>query len=428
MGISGLVAVVFFVAAIAILMLPVVPKVLLISAILVARTLSDVGAASTGSLLPSSLISTALGVLVILAALFPSKSKLSQRKLLYVGLVLLLVALSCLVYTSRFGFTLGALSEPVRIASIIAVLVLAVRYSEEAGEKATKVLSYIPLPAAIVLIIGYMAGQEATMSSGGRATGTFSHPNAAAAFFCLSTLVAVGMALTRKTRVSWALASLSFLSLLFTQSLGSLVALICAVAALVVLTSELSAMKKIAVFIGIFGVGTGLIFYTGVLQRLDEFADMDVSSALYTGSSSNSLEWRLVNWGEYIRILLDSGPLLGMGVGSTYGEIMPLGGPPHSLFVQFLVEYGLIGASVFALIALGSIRFICSIVHTRRGAVLLSVVLILVVLGSESNLFGYTATMYYVAIVFGVLMTLVDSQLSVGSGQSRRELMEIRQK
>ena len=80
--------------------------------------------------------------------------------------------------------------------------------------------------------------------------------------------------------------------------------------------------------------------------------DIDVSRAilLQETSFSNSFNWRLGHWYHYISLWRDH-PLLGFGLGSG-SEVSGIGIGTHSVYIQVLVETGLIGIFLFLLFLL----------------------------------------------------------------------------
>lgn len=389
--------------------LPAIPPGWILFGAVIGRTLSDVGAATTGSLLPSSLLSTGLGMLLIVAALLPSKDRLSDAQKTVIAVILVLLSFSVLVYIARFASIVDALSEPVRVASLLAVFVLSRRYALTQPERSLRMLGVVSIPAAILLLVGAVSGVSIFLSSGERAVGTFSHPNSAAAFFSMTALVGVGVAITKKDKGWWLLAAMSLGALLMTQSLGGLLSWVVGVVVFVLLRSEITALKKASLLVLLTAASVAVSLFSNISTRLEELSDLDISGSLSTGQSTNSLEWRLINWTAYLDIFATA-PLLGTGSGSTYGEIMPLGGPPHSLFIEFLVEYGLLGAGTFlVLLILAVIYLVRRLASGWTPGLILALICLMIVNGSESNLFGYTAAMYYAALAIGVLVTNLPS-------------------
>lgn len=402
-----------FVGCILVLSLPAVPPGWILFGAVIGRTLSDVGAATTGSLLPSSLLSTGLGILLIATALLPSKARLSDTHKTVMALIFGLLCISVLVYIARFGSILAALSEPVRIASLLAVFVLARRYALSYHERSLRMLGVVSIPAAVFLLIGSFSGVSIFLSSGERAVGTFSHPNSAAAFFSMTALVGVGVAITKKDKGWWLLAGVSLAALLMTQSLGGLLSWVVGVIIFILLRSEIKPIRKVSLLVLLTATSVAVSMSSNISTRLEELNDLDISGSLSTGQSSNSLEWRLINWNAYLEIFATA-PLLGTGSGSTYGEIMPLGGPPHSLFIEFLVEYGLLGAGTFLVLLILAVAYLVRrLALGWTAGIILALICLMIVNGSESNLFGYTAAMYYAALAFGTLATHLTPSKSV---------------
>ncbi|MCC3266570.1 O-antigen ligase family protein [Arthrobacter gengyunqii] len=396
-----------------ILALPLMPLGLLLFGGLLIRTLSDVGASSTGSLLPSSLISVGIGLAFIVMVPVPQKYKLSNRKQVVICCLCAVLIASSFVSLSRYGSVINALSEPIRVISLVAIFVLSYRYAQGRADRGLVLLGLVPIPAALLLIAGLAASSASLVSSGGRAVGTFSHPNGAAAFFSISALVAVGIAYSLRSRLWLIGGCLSLIALLLTASMGGLLGLLVGLLVFVLLRAGVTSAKKVGLLISLGLVSAIAVNISGVADRLTELEGLDVQGSLGSGESTNSLEWRLINWGEYLEIFR-AAPWVGTGAGSTWSEIMPLGAPPHSIFVQFLVEYGISGTFVFLVLFFIIVKYLISrLNHGWPAGLLLSIIALMVVNGSESNLFGYTPAMYYVAAVAGILSVWISADENI---------------
>lgn len=392
------------IAGIFVLLLPVLPTGPVLLFLVTIRALTDVGSAAGGSLLPSATISAALGSVAVLASLVPSGTRLTRRLRLNVSLVYLFIVIGTLVPISSFGLDANLLKEPLRLASIVAIFILAFRYGSRADKSRSRLAIIVATVPAVILILTFIFQIPVTLSAQFRAAGTFSHPNAAAAFFSVVGTFCFASWWSNRSRPMLIGLLLSISASLMTGSLGGIISLISGMFIVAAVSSRLKAIQKSILLFIIVGLGiVGFNLFSGA-GRLAEFESFDASSALQTGSSSDSLEWRLINW----RLLLDYWrlqPILGQGLGTTYTYIMPLGGPPHSLFVQILVEVGVVGCVVIAMLWVSNTK--AAVRKLRQGrweaSAIIGLMSVLVVNGSESNLLGYTAAMYTLAFFGGIL-------------------------
>src|SRR3954468_14849710 len=164
--------------AILLLVVPIMSPTRLLFGLVVVRSLTDVGAAAgTGSLMPSSLLSAAIGLIALVLALVPARTRISPRLHLPIAVTLLVLALGSWVSSRTFAFNMGAIRQTVLLASIVAVFVLAFRCGMERRDMALKQMLWTPLPSAVISVVGFFLLMPALVSSGQRISGTFAHPN-----------------------------------------------------------------------------------------------------------------------------------------------------------------------------------------------------------------------------------------------------------
>jgi O-antigen ligase len=387
------------VGAIFILALPAIPAPALLICIVVSRSFTDIGAASTGSLLPSSLLS-GLVALVSMLLLIPRQSgTIARAWWFHLTAVIVVVGTAACVGLLHFGLDGFIFRELLRSLSIIAVFVGAVRLVRNGRWSLLRLVSVVVLPAGILLIVGYVLQIAPLMQSGGRAVGSFSHANAAAAFFGLGVVLCL-WAPGGRARLKFTTGAVSALALLLTQSIGSVAAVVVAMLLPAFLSSRLRIAAKLWILAAVVGGTVVVLTSTGLGDRLAQLRGFTGTIAAESGrTSSDSLAWRLLNWRLLVALWRER-PWFGYGLGSTSEEVMPLGGPPHSLFVQLLVEGGVVGvlATLVILTCVAvSVRQSVAVGHAQ-GTALLAVAIFVVVLGSESNLLGYTAADYLFAI------------------------------
>lgn len=391
-------------AAIFIVSLPVLPTGPLLLVVCTLRSLTDVGSASGGSLLPSSTISAALGAATVLAALVPKTSRLPGR------LRLNILVLSCLLFTgtvvaiSSYGVDADLLKEPLRLASIVAIFVLTYRHYSDSRLSEAKMTSTVTFVPGFLLIMTFLLHVPFAISDQTRATGTFSHPNSAAAFFSITGTFCFAYWFFNRNRLLLLGALVSAVASIMTGSLGGIISLCVGIIAIAAVSSKLKAPQKGFFFFVLILAGIFAYSQFGNSGRLAEFESFDAAAALQSGTSSDSLEWRVVNWGLLVEIW-QSKPLLGHGLGTTYTYIMPLGGPPHSLFVQVLVELGIFGYLLLTSLLILNARVLREKLRNGRweASAMFGLFAVLIVNGSESNLLGYTPAMYVLALFSGIL-------------------------
>ncbi|NKX50131.1 hypothetical protein HER39_06020 [Arthrobacter deserti] len=393
------------IGAILLLVVPVMPPTRLLFGLVIVRSLTDVGAAAgTGSLLPSSVLSAGIGAVALVLALVPSRTRISPRLHLPVAVTLLVLALGSWVSFGIFGFNMGALRQSVLLASVVAVFVLAFRCGPARRASALKQLVWTPLPAAVVSAGGFLLLMPALVSSGQRMSGTFAHANTAGAFFAIAVLVALAVSWQLSYRPGLVVAAAALAGLALTGSIGAWAGLLAAALVFVVATPRHAAPRKAMLIVLAAAPGAALVLLGGVPERLAEFEGLNAGAAVDAGESSNSLEWRFVNWTLLLQLWADR-PWLGYGLGSTTTLVMPLRAPPHSLPGQLLVELGIVGSGLVALLMLAAFGYIFRAVRRGRweGSVLLALAAFVVVNGSESNLLNYTPAMYLLALASGIL-------------------------
>lgn len=407
------------------LLFPLISRAVLVPTALLIRTLSDTGASSGGSVLPSSIISAAIAVILIAAAVLPGQRPLPRRLvwmvMAAVGAITLWTVIGAIV---AGGFRSGMLQESLRLVSVLAVVVSAYRIADENAASVSRIIGIVVIPAACVLLIGVFLRVPQTLNGAGRAVGTFSHANAAAAFMGVAALLCLALAL-RSKRKSWRIAAiLTSLALAMTLSLGGILAWVVGVSVLFLGNATISIGKKVIGALAAVTIGWIGFFVTGISNRLAEFQDFDVQGALDSGRSGDSLGWRLINWSRLLEIWGEN-PLFGFGPGATSTYIQPLGAPPHSAPIQLLVEFGLVGllfAIGFALLVFSNIVRMAKPDNKWIVSATAAVSAFVLVHASESNFIGYTATVYLVAMALGLTFGYLRRGTDAWAGETDRSV------
>jgi O-antigen ligase len=335
------------------------------------------------------------------------------------------IALWTLVGIERYAVNAGMFSESLRLVSLVAVALLAAKVARVTGRNALKVLLIAAMPSAVVLIVGFAARVPVMISFSGRAVGTFSHANAAAAFMGVLGVMLFSMYLRDRRRRTLVSTLVVVAALLLTESLGGLAAFAAGAAVLIILSTSMSVARKALLTIVAIGAASTAFFISGASQRIGEFQAFNAETAISSGVSGDSLGWRLINWNLLLAKWAEH-PVLGFGIGSTQTFVMPLGAPPHSAFVQVLVETGFVGAAIICVAFVALLRRLRLAVIQRSWGATTATALIgtLVVNGSESNLLGYTATMNLVVALFAVLLVgdgYQDGKITAGQSFVKRD-------
>jgi len=255
--------------------------------------------------------------------------------------------------------------------------------------------------SGLVLALG-LAGIQFSRQIDGRYAGTLSHPNSAATLISLTILVFFIVERPVNRIYMYLVITILLFSLVSTGSLGGAISVMAGATAWY-------GLKRSGGFSGIFvaillalSAYFFLTNFTNLGSKLSFLDREGLSTAANSLVATNSGEWRIVNW----RLLIERWgeyPIFGHGLGSTSEVVTPLGAPPHSMLIQVLVETGLVGFISSAILFIS--YFIRLIQNGRYGnySKAFVVVVFVVSAGVESNLFLYTPTMYFLAIIFGVM-------------------------
>ncbi len=264
----------------------------------------------------------------------------------------------------QHGVDASLLREFVRAASVLAVALLAANADRTltARRLADIVVVAALLPAVLVLVEGVTQWQQVV---GGdlRPRGTLSHPNAASILFGTAIPIAAWRWAYGGGGRRYLLAALLLgAAILLTRSIGGLAQV---VVTLFVATWLLPGRGRERAVLGMATAGILAVFVFDPfgLSRISEIDPGALQGELDRHDSS--MEWRLVNWGELMEEWREQ-PWLGHGLGSTAELVRPLGHLPHSDPVRFLVEGGVVGATLlgagYVLLVAGLLR------RSRRGA------------------------------------------------------------
>jgi O-antigen ligase len=375
----------------------------LLTMLLMARSVTDVGLSAEAPLLPAAALNGSIAVLIILIAALYCWGPSARGVLLTTTTVLIALLFWSTIYWLHYGTLVEPLSEVVRFLSVILMFWLARHLLANLPEQRSAwLLLAAATPAAVSILLGALGVVPFFVSPDQRAVGTFSHPNAAAAFLAVAALLALCTALESKSRLAAGMFLLQLAALMATQSLGAIAGVsACSVLVILLVRRLEPAQRILLLFAG------GLIFVViavaaGATVRLEEFESACRETVAGTCASTNSFDWRLLNWS----LLLDEWRqqwLLGHGLASTATHIQPSRNLPHSVPVQLLVETGVVGLSL-TIIAIALL--IRSLLGLRRRSTLSSTAALcalaaVIIHSSESNMLGYTPALYLLAAVIG---------------------------
>lgn len=374
-----------------------------LAALVAARSLTDIGASNGGSLLPSSTLSAALSGALVVLCLLPTAQRLSPRLVIAITFSILGLAAWTIIAWLHFGTTLGSAREALRLASYIAVLVVAYRAAQDRPERFTAFLATATLVPGVLLIGAYVVGWAPTLNAAGRAVGSFSHANSAAAFFGIAAIACLAEFVRTRRRLIGLATLVAVAALFLTQSLGNIIGVGFAVVVLLLFNSHMRLDRR--VFLTGASVLVALLLFNvlGASSRLTELEGLDLERAIQSGASANSFEWRIINWRTLLAMWWEQTPVTGFGLGTSSSQVTPLGAPPHSLPVQIAVETGIAGLALVVCLAIALLAAIRrrSREHRLQMATLIALGGFALLSGSTSNLIGYTAAGYLCFFVFG---------------------------
>ena len=382
--------------------------VLLISA----RSLTDIGSGSGDPLLPNTLLNGAISIGLLVLVLFKNGRALPSSWTLLAAIGFSVIALATVVGLANFGMAAESIQEGIRLLSVLAVFGTAARIGSDYPKALAKVMPWTVLPATIVFLVGSVLESSSSVQTSGRFVGTFSHANAAAAFMSVAALSCLGIWVFNRSRALLLAGIASLPAMVLTQSLGGLAGFLAGAVAVLIINTRVALGIRL---VGLLGTTITVYVITAFTRLGDRLEAVGASSSLAaTGSGDDSLSWRFLNWHLLVQEWRSS-PWFGYGLGSTSTQLMPLGQPPHSLPIQLLVETGIFGVTVTVVVLLFVLqRLVVSAAKGRwEASLLLGIFALMLVNGSESNLLGYTATLYLIALISGLLAARIVGDRSV---------------
>lgn len=271
------------------------------------------------------------------------------------------------IAVSTHGASTETLREGVREASVVALAVIVYNargvVTVTVTARLVQLISFVPALIAIYQLVTH-TGMD--IGNQIRANGTFAHPDSAAMSFAIASIASLWLYLDDGRRHYDALLTALFaVAVVATLSIGGLVTL---VAMLIAYGALRPGSVRVKLGPGVIAAVVLVAFFAAPLgaQRITKESSTSLAAAEH-GEANTSLDWRLHKW----KILIpewEASPLFGQGLGTTtttpyiYGDRYS-GKPPHSEYIRYLVETGVVGVAILLAAIFLLVR---SLVRKRR--------------------------------------------------------------
>jgi O-antigen ligase len=392
--------------------LPMVP---FLGLIMFVRVLTDDLSSATSRHSAALNISGLIAVLFILVAVgLLLRRRQGLRPMLLIGLWLILWTA---IAASTHGWSTLTIREGVREASIVALAAIAFNARGALTlSVVTRLIQVVGLASAFLALYQLATHSGLLVAGEIRSNGTFSQPNSAAVFFAIATVTSLWRYVDDgRDRLDAFFVLIYGAATLSTFSLGGFAGLLAMLVTYGVLRSGSFRLKlgawALAASLAVAFVATPL----GASRIADESStQLNAASAPGAGSggSTTSLAWRLRKWESLIPEWKRS-PLFGQGLGATVtaegtSENTAAGKLPHSEYVRYLVETGIIGLAILIWAVVALIRRL----NRRRGmpgtheasTLGIAIVVGLLVNGLAANTLLYTPAAYAAALIVAAVL------------------------
>ncbi len=270
-----------------------------------------------------------------------------QRGVQATILALLWLCLWTTIAIHTHGSSAETIREGVREASVVALAVLV--YNARGAVTvpiATRLVQLIGVVPALVALYQFATHKGMEVAGHIRSNGTFVHPNSAAIFFAIATIVSLWRYLDGGRRRSDALLMALFAAaLIATFSIDGLLSMIVMLLAFGVLRPGAVRAKLGAFAVAVLVIGAFLATPLGA-ERLANASSSNVTTAEH-GAPNSSFAWRVYKW-ETLLPEWERSPLFGQGLGTTVTSEATAanrlaGFVPHNEYLRYLVETGVVG-------------------------------------------------------------------------------------
>lgn len=288
----------------------------------------------------------------------------------------------------------GAGDEFLRWASVLGVWVIIANLRRR--PRAVEVLGLIQIVGAVSVIPSLyqlITGTGLLVAGVQRATGTMAHPNSAALLYgmaALASLIAY-FSYGRRRGNLW-LVLLFLAGLLSSGSMGGIATFAIMLGAYAVISPGVP--RGVRRWVGTIGLAGVIAFVWTPLGagRIAELSGLDLSGA---SGERNSLEWRFGRWRDLLEHWTDS-PLIGAGYGSTVNGALLNGYAPHSEYVRVLVEMGVVGAVLAAIVVIALIRRCLGVARSQADDAPIAGLALAAIVGFLTNALAENTFMYSV--------------------------------
>lgn len=320
--------------------------VLALGATLLVRVLTDDLSSPNSRHSGSVNLSAAIAGLFILSALALLLRR-RRRGVQPTALAVLWLCIWTAIAVNTRGASTETLREGVREMSVIALA--AIVYNARGTMTipiAARLVQFVGFAPALLALYQLATHTGVDVAHNLRSNGTFAHPNSAAMFFAIATTASLWLYLDDGRRRFDALLMMLFAAaVIATFSIDGLITLVVMMVALGALHPCPLRVKIVPYMVGVVIV---LVFFAAPLgaERISKESSTSLAAA-ERGEGSTSLAWRFKKWKTLIPEW-ERSPVLGQGLGTTTTAEDTLanrfaGFPPHSEYIRYLVETGVLG-------------------------------------------------------------------------------------
>jgi O-antigen ligase len=298
--------------------------------------------------------STASILILLMGLYFILRRRIEINKISIIfGIWLLALVPFVFISVNNFGAKgFVGLREWIRLFTIFMIFLLSCNLIKR--NNIQRLLNLVFLSLVVPLCIG---GYQLVTSSGRviagihRIHGTFGHPNSFAFYLVLFTGLTCWKLATSKNKLWFLLLLLEVVSLITTVSLTGFVMFY---VLFFILFLGAVGKQKIAIIFLVSLFSLMAILSPQFQKRQVKLKKIDIRQTIKTKKPVESFTWRIVNWHELLTLWRDK-PIMGHGLKST-SFINPrkkstgsgqTGRAPHSDFLRYLIETGLVGFSFY---------------------------------------------------------------------------------